>query len=350
MLSSFPSPSSQIIPGIGIRYYGVMIALGVMAAVWVSRKRWQAAGNDPDEIADIAVWAVPFGLVGARLYHVITDFNLHQAREVNGVKIPADPWYWPLQIWNGGLGIPGGIFLGIVGGVLAARHYKIDIPTCADAMAPTILLAQAVGRVGNYFNQEVFGRPTTVPWALEIDAQYRPVDDSGNLKYPDATTFHPTFAYEALWNLGAMGVLFWIDSKKILRPGKMLPGYITAYFSGRLWVEYLRSDHANEILGLRINTWVSMIMIVVGIVWLLWGGLLRPVEERGIKPEPWIPPVEGEAEGETEAAAVAADSAVLEEDGVVEGGPEGERPLAEVGVPEADDPEPGDGVDPDERP
>lgn len=333
MLASIPSPSSELIPVIGVRYYGVMIALGVLAGVMLARARWKAAGHDPDEISDIAVWAVPAGLIGSRLYHVITDFNLYDDA----------PWYWPLEIWKGGLGIPGGIAGGILGGLWAAKHYKIDIPTCADAMIPGIPLAQAIGRLGNWFNQEVFGRPTDLPWALEIDPENRPP------RYADEPTFHPTFAYEALWNLSLMGVLLWIDRKKILRPGKIMPLYVTGYFLGRLWVEALRSDHANTIAGLRVNTWLSMIMIVVGALWFVAGGALRPETERGIHPEPWAgPPPEG-ADGDV--APAGDDSAgVLGEDGVAERGPEVEGPGAEVPVAQGDQSEPGDGVDPDERP
>ena len=164
MLSSFPSPSSDMIPGIGVKYYGVMIAFGVLAAVSVARRRWRAAGHDPDEVADIAVWAVPFGLVGARLYHVITDWEIYRDR----------PFPRVLEIWNGGLGIPGGIFLGVVGGVLAARYYKIGVAGLADAMAPAIPLAQAIGRLGNYFNQELYGRETDMPWGPAMGRSYRP--------------------------------------------------------------------------------------------------------------------------------------------------------------------------------
>ena len=182
MLTSIPSPSSDTVPVLGIRYYGLMIMLGVIAAVLISRRRWKAAGHDPDEIADISVWAVPAGLLGARLYHVVTDFNLHKGQ----------PWYWPFQIWNGGLGIPGGILFGILGGVYAARRYKIDIPSCADAMVPTIPLAQAIGRLGNYFNQELFGRHSTLPWALEIDPLHRCPDggiDCANAMLADERYF-----------------------------------------------------------------------------------------------------------------------------------------------------------------
>lgn len=266
MLSSIPSPSSPFLPGIGIRYYGLMIALGVLAGVTLARRRWKAAGHNPDEISDVAVWAVPAGLIGARLYHVITDWNDLYS---NG------RWMWrAFEIWNGGLGIPGGIALGTLVGVLAARRYKIDVKRCADAMVPAIPLAQAIGRFGNYFNQELYGRPSTLPWAIEIDADKRP-------NYPNASTFQPTFAYEALWNLGVVGLLIWIDSKKVLRPGKLLPTYVILYFTGRLWVEALRSDHANTLFGLRINTVVSLTMMLVGSIWLMWGGAMRPILERG---------------------------------------------------------------------
>lgn len=332
MLTTIPSPSSELIPGIGVRYYGVMIALGVLAAVMLARRRWQKAGHDPDEISDIAVWAVPAGLIGSRVYHVITDFNHYVDSDA--------PWYWPIQIWNGGLGIPGGIAGGVLGGIWAAKHYKIDIPTCADAMVPGIPLAQAIGRLGNWFNQEVFGRPTDLPWALEIpNPAKRPP------QYVDETTFHPTFAYEALWNLGLMGLLLWIDRKKVLRPGKILPLYVLGYFTGRLWVEALRSDAANTIAGLRVNTWLSMIMIVVGLAWLFAGGLLRPESERGIHPEPWAGPAPEDGTGGAGAA-----SGVLGEDGVAEVGPELDGPRAEVPVAQGDEAETGDGVDPHEGP
>jgi len=194
--------------------WGILGVTNVMTRIYIDER-----GADPDEVADIAVWAVPFGLVGARLYHVITDWEIYRDR----------PFPRVLEIWNGGLGIPGGIFLGVVGGVLAARYYKIGVAGLADAMAPAIPLAQAIGRLRNYFNQELFGKPSTLPWAVRIDLEHRPsanglpLDQGGIPKYPGATSFQPTFLYEALWNLGAFGLLVWIDSKKLLRQGKMLP-------------------------------------------------------------------------------------------------------------------------------
>lgn len=334
MLASIPSPPSQVLSlgGFEIRYYGLMIALGVLVAVSLARRRWKALGGDPDIISDIAVWAVPAGLVGARLWHVVTDWNLHDG----------DPWWWPIAIWQGGLGIPGGVMLGALGGYLAAKHYGVDVPRCADVMVPAIPIAQAIGRLGNYFNQEVYGRPTTLPWGLEIDPE---VVSRSTPQYVGSTTFHPTFLYEGLWNLGAAGFLIWLDSKRILRRGKILPLYFVAYFCGRIWVEALRSDHANEILGLRVNTWTSILAISIGTAWFLWGGALRPQEERGVLD---LLPGAAEAASPEAASADATSGEVLGEDGVVEGGPEVDRPLAEVTVAEGGNAEAGDGVDPDE--
>ena len=337
MLSSIPSPSSNTMPVIGLHYYGVMIALGVLAAVMLARARWRAAGHDPDEIADIAVWAVPAGLIGTRVYHVITDFDKYR-----------DNLGQIFAIWNGGLGIPGGILFGVIAGVWAARHYGIDVNRVADACIPGLPLAQAIGRLGNYFNQELFGRPTDVPWAIEIDPIHRPA------QYVQFETFHPTFAYEALWNLGLCAALILVGRRKVLRPGKLLPLYLIGYGVGRFWVELLRSDHATEILGLRVNTWTSGAMVLIGFGWLLFGGALRPEAERGWDPEPEVAPeaegVAGAAEGEGAAGAagevgvegeagVGSGPAEGANDGVAEDGPQGQGPVSEVEVPEADKPE-----------
>lgn len=320
MLASIPSPSSDAVPVVGIRWYGVMIALGVLAAVTLGRKRWAAAGRDPDEVADIAVWAVPAGLIGTRVYHVITDWENYRDR-------PIEVFY----IWKGGLGIPGGILFGVLAGVWACRHYDIRVSLAIDKLIPGLPLAQAIGRFGNWFNQELYGRPTDLPWALEIDPLHRPADT------PMEPTYHPTFAYEALWNVGLCVVLCWIDGRNLLRRGKLLPLYLLGYFTGRLWVEALRVDPANHIFGLRVNTVVSLVMIAVGLVWLLWGGPLRPEAERGV-PDP--------------ALAALGDSAVPAaeqlDDRVVENGPAVDGPGAEIHVAESDDTQPDDGVDPHE--
>jgi prolipoprotein diacylglyceryl transferase len=236
-----------------------MIALGVLAAVELARRRWRARGGDPEDITSIALWAVPAGLIGARLYHVITDNELYRGSH----------WVEAFYIWNGGLGIPGGILVGTVVGVWVARRRGLRLPPALDVVAPALPLAQAIGRWGNYFNQELFGRPTSLPWGLEIDQAHRPA------QYLTDTTFHPTFLYEMLWNLALCGFLIWLDRKRVIRPGRLFAIYLGGYFLGRLWVESLRSDEANLIDGLRVNIWTSLLVIIGVIVFLIVGGLRR---------------------------------------------------------------------------
>jgi prolipoprotein diacylglyceryl transferase len=250
-LASIPSPSSPSISigPLDLRAYGLMIALGVVAAVWLSQRRWEERGGDRDEIVTIAMWAVPAGLVGARLYHVITDWQNYQGR-----------WGDAVKIWEGGLGIPGGIALGVVVGLIVARRMGIRLPVALDAAVPALPLAQAIGRWGNWFNQELFGRPTDLPWGLEIDPARRPVE------YADQATFHPTFLYESLWNLALCGFLIWLNRTGRLRPGHLLGAYIAGYFVARLFLEMLRVDPASLLLGVRVNIWVSIVGIVAGLI------------------------------------------------------------------------------------
>jgi prolipoprotein diacylglyceryl transferase len=255
--ASLPSPGSGNLGP--FRAYGLMIALGVLAAVELARRRWRGRGGDPDDITAIAIWAVPAGLIGARLYHVITDWNRLYADE------PLDAF----KIWQGGLGIPGGIALGVVVGIIVARSRGIRIPSGLDAIAPALPLAQAIGRLGNWFNQELYGGPSDLPWALEIDPEHRVAG------YESVATFHPTFLYEALWNLALVGLLIWIDSKRVLRPGRIFAVYVGGYFLGRLWVESLRVDTASELLGLRVNIFMSLVGIAASVIFLIAGGLTR---------------------------------------------------------------------------
>jgi prolipoprotein diacylglyceryl transferase len=255
LLASIPSPSSKAIEvgPLSLRAYGLMIALGVLAAVELGRRRFAAKGLDPDGVSSIALWAVPAGLIGARLYHVITDWKRFRG-----------DWWEAFAIWHGGLGVPGGILLGTLVGIWVARRKGIPLGLAADALAPAIPLAQAIGRLGNWFNQEVFGRPTDLPWALEIDPINRPA------RYADSPTFHPTFLYEGLWNLALMGLLIWIDRRGWVRRGRLFAVYILGYGVGRFWVEALRSDAASLILGIRVNLWVSAVCVIGGLTWLLW--------------------------------------------------------------------------------
>jgi len=261
VVSSIPSPSSNAIEifGVPLRMYGLMIALGVLAAVWLSRRRWAERGGDPEDISTLALWAVPAGLVGARLYHVITDWK----------KYFPDRPVEALFIWQGGLGIPGGILLGVCVGALVARRMGMRLPVALDVVAPAIPLAQAIGRLGNWWNQELFGGPTDLPWGLEIDAVNRPVE------YAAFETFHPTFLYEGLWNLGVVVLVLWLDRKRVVRPGNLFGIYVAGYFVGRFWVESLRSDPASLILGIRVNLWTSVIVVLGVIVVFFVRGLKR---------------------------------------------------------------------------
>jgi prolipoprotein diacylglyceryl transferase len=256
MLASIPSPSinSIDIGPLSLNLYGLMIALGVIAAVWLFGKRLEEREiGTKDDASAIAIWAVAAGVIGARLYHVVTDYDRFRN---NWGEIPA--------IWNGGLGIPGGLLFGIPVGLYFAKKRGIPLAAGATCAAPAIPLAQAIGRWGNYFNQELYGRPTTLPWGLEIDAAH--LQDG----YAVGTLFHPTFLYESLWSLGLCLVLLWIDKRFRPAPGQLFVMYIMGYGIGRFWVESMRIDAAHRIGGLRLNEWVALAAVVVGGIVLAW--------------------------------------------------------------------------------
>ena len=256
MLASIPSPSDNSINigGLELRAYGLAIALGVIAAVWISRRRWAARGGDPDDISRIALWAVLAGLIGARLYHVLTDLHRFEGR-----------WLHAFAIWEGGLGIPGGLIAGVGTGAFIAHRRGLPVAELLDVVAPALPVAQAIGRLGNWFNQELFGRPTDLPWGLEIDPQHRPVG------YLDVATFHPTFLYEALWNLAlAGGLVLWERHHPGARPGRLFALYVAGYAVGRTWVEALRIDPAAHLFGVRWNIWMSAIAFFAAVGWLIF--------------------------------------------------------------------------------
>ena len=246
MIASIPSPSSGVleIGPLSIHAYGMMIALGVIAAVWLAGRRLeQARVGTRDDMGSIAVWGVGAGIVGARLYHVATDWSAFSG---DLARIP--------QIWKGGLGIPGGLLFGIVAGLWAAKRRGIAASAMATAAAPAVPLAQAIGRIGNWWNQELYGRATDLPWALRIDDKNLPAGVASG------TTFHPTFLYESLWNLALCGALLYIDRRWKLRRGRLLAVYLIGYAIGRFWVEGLRIDPAHESGGLRLNQWVALVV------------------------------------------------------------------------------------------
>jgi prolipoprotein diacylglyceryl transferase len=253
--ASIPSPSSGALHlgPFQLRAYGLMIALGIAAAVSLAGRRWQARGGDPTDISHLALWAVPGGLLGARAYHVITDPELFRGR-----------WLHVFAIWEGGLGIPGGIAAGVATGAWVAHRRGLPVASLLDVVAPALPLAQAIGRWGNWFNQELFGRPSHLPWAVRIDPAHRP--DA----FLHVATFQPTFLYESLWDLALVVVLLTLERRWHRPSGRLFGAYVAGYGLGRLWVESLRIDYAHTILGLRVNTWISLAAIVAGAAVVAW--------------------------------------------------------------------------------
>jgi prolipoprotein diacylglyceryl transferase len=262
---SIPSPSANTwyVGPFPLRAYALCIIAGIIVALIIATRRWQARGGTADSMELIVVVGVPFGIVGARIYHVITDNQLY----FGPGQQPLDA----LKIWQGGLGVWGAIAFGVLGGYLVARRRRIAFPAVLDALAPAILVAQAIGRLGNWFNQELFGRPTTLPWGLEI--ANRPPG------YEQFATFHPTFLYEMLWCLAAAVVLVWLDRRFRLGHGKVFALYVMLYCAGRFWIEALRIDAVNEIGGFRLNNYTALIGFVVALGWLIWLIRNRPGRE-----------------------------------------------------------------------
>jgi prolipoprotein diacylglyceryl transferase len=255
-----PSLSSFSVGPLTIHFYALCIITGIAAAIWIGRKRYANLGGNPDDVSEVAIWAVPFGIIGGRIYHVIT--SPAQYFGANGNPVDA------LKVWEGGLGIWGAISLGAVGAYLYFRTHKttLNFRQLLDSLAPGVVVAQAIGRVGNYFNQEVFGKPTELPWGLEIDPVNRP---DGFESY---ATFHPTFLYELLWCLVVAVLLIKLPGflKQITsKQGDIFALYILGYTLGRVWIESLRIDEANLILGLRLNIWVSLIVLLTASAYLI---------------------------------------------------------------------------------
>jgi prolipoprotein diacylglyceryl transferase len=262
MYALIPSPSSSQI-SIGpatFHYYALCIIAGISFAIWLGRKRYVANGGLADDVSEAAIWAVPFGIIGGRIYHVISSPQQYFGSGGN----PVDA----LRIWQGGLGIWGAISMGAFGAFLYFRTHKtsLNFSHFLDALAPGVVIAQAIGRVGNWFNQELFGKPTSLPWGLEIDLRNRPTG------FENYLTFHPTFMYEAIWCLLVAYILIKLPIffKRIVKnQGDVFALYVCGYTLGRLWIEALRIDDANYVLGLRLNIWVSFIVIASSVVYLI---------------------------------------------------------------------------------
>ncbi|MFJ4622737.1 prolipoprotein diacylglyceryl transferase [Streptomyces sp. NPDC088812] len=269
-LAYIPSPSRGVLylGPVPLRGYAFCIIIGVFVAVWLGNKRWVARGGRAGTVADIAVWAVPFGLLGGRLYHVITDYELYFSE--------GRDWVDAFKVWEGGLGIWGAIALGALGAWIGCRRRGIPMPAYADAVAPGIALAQAIGRWGNWFNQELYGKSTDLPWALHITS-------AADGRVPGY--YHPTFLYESLWCIGVALLVIWADRRFRLGHGRAFALYVAAYCAGRFWTEYLRVDDAHHILGLRLNNWTAVVVFLLAVVYIVVSAKKRPGRETVVEPE-----------------------------------------------------------------
>jgi prolipoprotein diacylglyceryl transferase len=263
-LASIPAPSVRDLElgPLDIRLYALCILAGVVVATWLTMRRWKEQGGDPDLVLEVALWSVLFGLIGARLYHVITS-----SEEIG------DEWYSPIAVWEGGLGIWGGVALGVAAGAYVTHRRGASVLAMMDAAAPGILIAQGIGRLGNYFNQELFGGPTDLPWALEVDPSERP--DA----YLDNATFHPTFLYEMLWDFAGAALIIWAGARFKIRPPGVFCLYVAVYSLGRLlWEEQLRVDPSREFLGQRLNFYVALLLFLGAIAAFVWSQRRAPAE------------------------------------------------------------------------
>ncbi|MGK5172592.1 prolipoprotein diacylglyceryl transferase [Geodermatophilus sp. CPCC 205761] len=276
-LAAIPSPTQGVweLGPLPIRAYALCIIAGIVAAIWLTDRRWRARGGAEGDVLDIAVWAVPFGIVGGRIYHVITSPRPYFGEGGDPLRAFA--------IWEGGLGIWGAIALGGVGAWIACRRLGIPLPAFADAIAPGLLVAQAIGRLGNWFNNELYGGPTDLPWALTIYEW----TGTGAVVGPGGQpvvlgTFHPTFLYELLWNLAAAALVIWADRRFQLSHGRAFALYVASYCAGRLWIELLRTDPAETFFGVRLNVFTSVVVGLLAVAYLVWQrGRPREVITRG---------------------------------------------------------------------
>jgi phosphatidylglycerol---prolipoprotein diacylglyceryl transferase len=265
VVASIPSPDSGVfeLGPLSLHMYGLMLLLGIAACIGITGLRWTRRGGDWDLVLRVAVWGVAFGIVGARAYHVITSWD----------EVP-DEWWGVFAVWKGGLGVWGGIFLGCVAGAVVVRRSGESVAAFADAVAPGLLVAQAIGRVGNWWNQELFGKPTDAPWGLEIDLEHRPP------QYADSETFEPTFLFEGLWDLFAAGVLLLVDRFFRIRPPALFALYVSLYCAFRMYEETLRIDSSHHLWGQRLNFWVALVLFVLSTAFFIWWQLVRPWRRR----------------------------------------------------------------------
>jgi prolipoprotein diacylglyceryl transferase len=254
VIASIPSPSASGF-GVGpfeVHVYGLMYVVALALAVLIVVRRWEAQGGSRELVYDVALWAFPAGLIGGRLYFDLTSAS----------QVPAH-WWGPFAVWDGGMGIWGGVAAGTLVGLWRLRRAGASAAPFLDAAAPALLVGQAVGRIGNYFNQELFGGPSGLPWALHISAGHRPAG------YQSFATFHPTFLYELIWNLALAAFLVWLGRHRRIRPPGLFALYVSGYSAFRIFEESLRVDPAHHILGLRLNLYVALALSVAGMAWFI---------------------------------------------------------------------------------
>jgi prolipoprotein diacylglyceryl transferase len=264
VLASIPSPHTGTIDlgPLQIHMYGLMLLLAIAACVALTGYRYVRRGGDWDLVLRVAVWGVAFGIVGARAYHDITSWS----------EVPDPKWKGVFEVWEGGLGVWGGILLGSIAGAIVVRRAGRSVSVLMDAVAPGLLLAQGIGRIGNWWNQELYGKPTDLPWGLEIDQAHRagiPLEDQAH------DTFHPTFLYELIYDLTMVGVLLLLDRRFRFRPPALFALYVALYTFGRFFEELLRIDPAHEFAGLRLNAWVSAVLFVGSTAFFIWWQFFR---------------------------------------------------------------------------
>lgn len=264
-MASIPSPAQGVwhLGPLPIRGYALCILLGIVVALWITRRRWVARGGRAEQVADVAFWAIPAGVIGARIYHVLTDWPTYFGPDGLGFVAA-------LKIWQGGLGIWGAVAGGALGAWIACRRYGILLPPFADALAPALPAAQAIGRWGNWFNQELFGKPSDLPWAVEIDPAHRPPG------YEQFATFTPTFLYESLWCVLVAVIVWWADRRFRMGHGRAFALYVALYCAGRLPLELVRIDPATQVGGLRINVITSVVVGLGAVLYIVVSARLRP--------------------------------------------------------------------------
>jgi prolipoprotein diacylglyceryl transferase len=276
-LAFIPSPHTGVVHlgPLQLHMYGLTLLVAILACIWLTGKRWTAMGGDWDLVTRVAVWGVGFGVLGARLYHDVTSWS----------EVPTPKWQGIWEVWKGGLGVWGGILFGTIAGAVVVRRAGVSVAKFMDAAAPGLLLAQGIGRIGNWWNQELYGKPTDLPWGLKIDPEHR------TLAYLNNATFHPTFLYELIWDFIGVGLLIWVGRRFTIRPPGLFALYVAWYCFGRFFEELLRVDPAHHIAGLRFNAWVAAILFFASVIYFVLHQ--RGARGRGVREPKREPPKKG---------------------------------------------------------